>query len=376
MVLSFQDLMEARASHYAQNPRTTPLINKEYMQYWTSATAGDFFASGGLNFSATYDPSKELPPSYTATTSAPAPAAPNAPAPAPSAPALLRFTNGQQPTKPSKWMRCTKPNPSAELRFVFFPWTGNRGGQGSVFGTQKWPALLANVELYEVSLPGRGMRMGEPLRKDPKALVGELAKEVGGALQGGKPYVFVGFAFGAILAHETALAIRATLATPAAAAGPCTLISVSCEGPGWSGRKGTAHTLSPSAFEDLLRQKGGTEPILADKDIAAMFVPIIQADLQLEEKYAVDPPPSKEEAAFPILALRGGKPGKDKEKTLVTEEALQLWVTAGTGAAHGSKTLTLDAHDWYVFEEDKGAAAVLQAAVSFVREAVAMPGRR
>ena len=184
MVLSFQDLMQARNLHSA---RHTPLINKDIMQLWTMEQATEFFKSGGLHFPASYDPNKGAPPGYLTAPANALPASPS-PTPAPEAapkPAALRFTTGRQPTKPSKWLRCIKPNPAARFRLVFFPWTGNRGGQGSVFGTQKWPAALPHAEIYEVALPGRGMRMGEPLRKDPRALADELAKEVGGALQGG-----------------------------------------------------------------------------------------------------------------------------------------------------------------------------------------------
>ena len=116
----------------------------------------------------------------------------------------------------------------------------------------------------------------------------------------------------------------------------------------------------------MLRRKGGTEPILADPDIKEMFVPIIQADVQLEETYAHQP----SVAEMPILAVRGGKPGRDKEKTLIEETAAQLWVDAGTAK---SRVCTLAQHDWYLLEDQRGAEDALREVDKFVTSAVVMP---
>lgn len=367
--LTFQQLYEIRntaTKTLAGDKTHMPLINKDIMQYWTSPQALAFFQQGGLSFPASYSPSDgALPPNYeSAATSTPAapPAAAPVTAPAPVA-QPMQFTKGKQPTKASKWMRCVAPKPGAPLRVVFFPWTGNRGGQGSVFSTTPWPKVLQTMEVYEVMLPGRGMRMGEKLRTETPGLVSELAKEIGGALKGGAPYVFVGFAFGAILAHETADAIRRTMSSAAVPEGPCALAAVSCEGPSWTERRGTEHTKSAAAFEGMLRAKGGTEPILEDPDIAEMFVPIIKADLQLEETYT----PAARGGQMPVLAVRGGQPGKDKEHTLVDEAAAKLWVDVGSVA---SRVHTLPQHDWYLFEDARGTEATLREVEKFVREHV------
>jgi surfactin synthase thioesterase subunit len=90
-------------------------------------------------------------------------------------------------------------------------------------------------------------------------------------------------------------------------------------------------------------------------------VPVIKADLTLEEKYA---PPSSV-AAFPITAVVGTKPGRDQEKSLVSKEAAELWCAATSAPA--KKVLTVDT-DWYVLQEESGAGvkAVLGEVTSFM----------
>ena len=88
-----------------------------------------------------------------------------------------------------------------------------------------------------------------------------------------------------------------------------------------------------------------------------MFVPVIKADVQLEETYKVS---GEDRAPFPIVAVHGLKPGKDKERTLISESSATLWMDA-TAALSSSKVVGLEMYDWYVFEEDKGAEAVMKA---------------
>ena len=91
-----------------------------------------------------------------------------------------------------------------------------------------------------------------------------------------------------------------------------------------------------------------------------LFLPVVQADVQLEETYcacapAPDGPRSTAERATldkltvpcPILSIYGAQPGRDAEATAVGADAAQLWLTdCSTTAA--SRLVALAAHDWYL----------------------------
>jgi len=92
------------------------------------------------------------------------------------------------------------------------------------------------------------------------------------------------------------------------------------------------------------------------------YVPVIQADLALEETYA----PSGGRLGVPVLAVVGEAAGRDKQRTCVPREAAALWLEA-TSAAGGSRVCSLPEVDWYVFQEPAGAAAVQREVAAFMR---------
>ena len=306
-------------------------IDLEKMSLWTREQATTYFESGGE-----VEPAV-APPPFTAP-----------------------FTNGTTSTGATPWLACLEKKPSATRRLVVVSWTGNRGGQGSAHNIRRAPANWSKevgpeVEVYEVALPGRGTRVKEALFTSTPELVKEMAAQIGGALQGGPPYALVGFAFGAVLAYELG---RAIAEGSGQSEGPALLIACSAEGPSWSDRRGTQHSLGESAFIDLLRRKGGTDFILQDPGLTKMYVPVIKADLTLEETYT----PPATHAAFPIVALVGTLPGRDKEKSVVSAASAELWGMA-TSAPYRQRQLSTD---WYIMQEESGVQAILEEAKTFL----------
>lgn len=262
---------------------------------------------------------------------------------------------------PSEWLSCVELKPNAPYRLVVFTWTGNRGGAGCVANLRTKAWALPDFEVWEVVLPGHGIRLGEAARTEPAALIRALAGALFPALAGGKPYCMLGHAFGAVLAWEVAINISARPSPwNGAAEGPALLCVVSAEGPSWPGR-GVAqhlggetrdtcfvnylggddggralHSLDDAAFEAMLRRRKGTdEELLNEPDLKEMFMEVIRADIKLEETYA-PPRHAVRVGGMPTLVIHGTKPGKDDERTLLKPEAARLWSAATTNKTNST----------------------------------------
>ena len=178
--------------------------------------------------------------------------------------------------------------------------------------------------------------MKETLETDSGKLFGDLAKALDEALSGGPPTIFLGFAFGAIIAAEVGSRLREQ---------PRLVVAVSSEGPTFRGRAATSHReLDATAFEAMLEAKKGTEFILKGGDaMKKMYLPVVKADIALEETYA---PPEAPILACPVVAYVGRKPGKDFEETTVSEADAALWLDATT-AKDASRVVAFE-DDWYI----------------------------
>ncbi|CAJ1402458.1 unnamed protein product [Effrenium voratum] len=260
---------------------------------------------------------------------------------------------GTAATGKTPWLKMLgKANPGAKGRLVIFSWTGNRGGQGSAHNFARapgrWSELLKDLEQYEVAYPGRGTRLKDPLYEDCNAYVKDMTAALQEALKDGKPVVFLGFSFGAVLATEVAR----RLPWPVAAAVLC-----SAEAPQWPGRAnlGLAQ-LSPERFEQMLHDKGGTDFILKDPGMKKMFVPVINADCKLEENYRFDP--SLGPLKCPVHVFFGTKEGHDKMKTLIKPEDAEGWLKI-SACQKLSKVQAVDC-DWYLFQDPSGCDPVAE----------------
>lgn len=255
---------------------------------------------------------------------------------------------GKRPTGETPWLRKLAAPEGAKKRLICFNWTGNRGGYGSSHSFKDWPKGLGGAfEVWEVQMAGRGARMKEPLAVDPAKLFKELAKALNKALRGGPPCVFLGFSFGAIIAAEVASRLDES---------PSYVVAVSCEGPAFAGRGATSMgQLDGAAFEALLKEKKGTEFILnGGEAMKKMYLPVVKADVTLEEAYA---PPSSPLLRCPVLAYHGTKPGKDFEKTTVSRDDAALWLDATTERAASSVHSFDD--DWYVLLHEKDCVKII-----------------
>jgi medium-chain acyl-[acyl-carrier-protein] hydrolase len=175
----------------------------------------------------------------------------------------------------NKWIVRNKTNPNASVRLFCFPFAG---GGASIFRT--WPSLLpANMEVVAVQLPGRETRMREPLFTDVRALVPELLNALAPSLD--MPFAFFGHSMGALISFELARALRK--------AGNAHLlhlfVSARSAPQVVNGEEPIYHLPTPE-FINKLRQLNGTpDIILQNAELREMIMPILRADLALNERY-------------------------------------------------------------------------------------------
>jgi medium-chain acyl-[acyl-carrier-protein] hydrolase len=163
-------------------------------------------------------------------------------------------------------------------RLLCFPYAGVGA---SVYA--RWPdALPPDVEVWSVQLPGRESRFRETPRTDLVAMAHEIAGEAEPFLTA--PLALFGHSMGAILAFETARALSRRGSSQ-----PQHLFLSARRPPHMADPDSPLHTLSDADFvEEIGRRYGGIpKEILADKDLLALLLPALRADIAALELHPV-----------------------------------------------------------------------------------------
>jgi surfactin synthase thioesterase subunit len=156
------------------------------------------------------------------------------------------------------------------------------GGNGMAW--QDWQrSLPAHVELYSLQLPGRGARFHET----PLTSFADLIASLGGvmAAQPAKPHAYFGHSLGALVAFELARRQhRLGLAAPQQ------LILSGCAAPRYRQPTEKLHLLNDRDLTQRLVELNGTpREILEHKELMALLLPIIRADMALVDDYVYRP---------------------------------------------------------------------------------------
>ena len=160
---------------------------------------------------------------------------------------------------------------STRLRLFCLPYSG-----ASAMVYARWRRALPDwLQVCPLELPGRGMRMDEPLQRDIKTLAAQLADEIGRDL--GSPYALFGHSLGGLLAFELAHALKARN-LPA----PLALFASGTAGPA---RRDVSEYAIEKTDEQLiarLRELQGTaEEALCNPELMQLMLPILRADFCL-----------------------------------------------------------------------------------------------
>jgi surfactin synthase thioesterase subunit len=200
------------------------------------------------------------------------------------------------------------------LRLFCFP---HAGAGGAIF--LDWARLLPEwIELVGVQLPGRGQRA----RETPLDSVGALVAELARALEGQRdlPWLFFGHSFGAALAYELALALRARGDERLRG-----LVVSGCPAPHLALKRDVLlHELPRERFlAELARLDGIPAEALTDRKLQELIEPPLRADVKARELWTRDTVargrPAEAPLALPLQALGGAADG------FVSRAALEAW---------------------------------------------------
>jgi len=194
------------------------------------------------------------------------------------------------------WAKAFQRRPGASLRVFFFPHAG--AGAGAV---QRWGAALPeHIEFRPIEYPGRWTRSSEPLRRSVDALADEAAQALGPTLD--RPFVVVGYSFGALVAFEWLRRLVQSGAPEPLAFLPCALAA-----PHLPLRERPISALPEAALMREMARRYGDAAVeqLADPDIRAIALPVLRADLAARESYVYRAYGAGPTLHCPILALGG-----------------------------------------------------------------------
>jgi surfactin synthase thioesterase subunit len=235
----------------------------------------------------------------------------------------------------ASWIAFHRPRAGARLRLYCLPFAG--GGASSY---RAWPDRLpADVEVVPVQPPGRENRLGEdPLRRLDD-LVGALLEALLPWLRE-RPFAFFGHSLGAIVALEAARALALRQAPL-----PRHVILSARAAPHLPLRRAPVARLSREGLKRWLRQVNGTpEAVLQSREMMDLLLPLLRADLELDDNYRSTTEPR---LGCPLTVLGGLN---DNE---ATPEELEAW----SGYTTNSFTLRLlEGDHFFVFNQAQSTA--------------------
>jgi len=171
--------------------------------------------------------------------------------------------------------------------------------------------LPAEIQVCAIQFSGRGDRFSEPLFTSVEPLVEGIAAELTGRLAD-KPFALFGHSLGALIAFELCRSLRRQRGPS-----PRVLFVAGRRAPGIPSARPQLHTLPDSEFLNAVQQYGGlpTE-VIQEQELMDLFLPVLRADLEIDEKYNRAPEAPLE---CPISVLGG------KGDPIVTQAELEGW---------------------------------------------------
>lgn len=175
-----------------------------------------------------------------------------------------------------RWLKCFNPKPESAFRLFCCP----PAGSGTLF-FRNWALgdLFPEAEMHAICFPGRESRFREPLFTDINQLIDALLPNMLSYLD--KPFLIFGHSLGAIIGFEIAHRLQSQ-DLPL----PIKLFVSARQAPGVDLQNKGLHLLPDSELKEELRLYAGTpEAVLHDDGFMKLLLPIVRADLQMNETY-------------------------------------------------------------------------------------------
>lgn len=209
------------------------------------------------------------------------------------------------------WIIHAKPNPTAVLRLFCFPYAGAGASVFRLWSTQA-PETL---EVCCIQPPGREGRLKEPCFTRLEPLVDALVPTLAPYLD--RPFAFFGHSVGALISFEVARQLRRDATSNSSTYRPVHLFLSGRQAPQLPPLDAPIHQLpEPEFLEQLRRYNGTPEVVLQSAELMSLFLPILRADLAINETYTYTAEPPLD---CPISVFAGS------QDHLVNSDALNAW---------------------------------------------------
>ena len=189
-----------------------------------------------------------------------------------------------------RWLICRTRRSDARVRLYCFPHAGGSPGE-----YLRWADRLAEMEIWAVQPPGRGVRYAEPAHRDVDSLVADLVA----AARFEPPFALFGHSYGALVAYLVARALRAT-----GREGPRHLFLSGHRAAHLALRRAPLHRLDDADLLAAIGRRNGALPpeILEDPEYLREVLAGYRADLEAAETYRHRPEPP---LSVPITVTAG-----------------------------------------------------------------------
>ena len=160
-------------------------------------------------------------------------------------------------------------------RMKLFSFSYAGGSSTTFYKWRKW--IDESIELIAVELPGRGMRLAEPLLDNMNDVVHDVFSAIKDQLTG--DYAFFGHSMGGLIAYELCLKMKQEQYED-----PIHLFISGRNGPQFPIPQKS--DLSDKAFiNEIVKYNGISKEVFNNKDYADLFIPILRSDFRVIESY-------------------------------------------------------------------------------------------
>ncbi|RBL90129.1 thioesterase [Chitinophaga flava] len=200
-----------------------------------------------------------------------------------------------------------KFDPMEKINLFCLPFAG-----GSKYSYRLYEEHLPSfLNIIPLEYPGRGTRMGEPLKEDVNQLVNDLYLQIADKLDR-SAYAIYGHSMGGLMSYLLTRKILEKRRTP-----PLHLFITGTSGPGALSRtEKKRHLLDKRSFiEEIRNLNGSPDEILQNDELLDFIEPILRADFKVSENYAHS---SISPLNIPITVITG-------TREEMKPEDIQLW---------------------------------------------------